>query len=104
MRASRRTRALWIVGTLATLPASALLWFVGAMAAGGGEAYDPPAPALVDPGIPGAWLVVSVAPTWLAAVGGFLAIRSHRRGLFAFTLAAPYVVALLGAFAILAID
>jgi hypothetical protein len=34
-----------MVGTLATLPASASLWFVGAMSAGGGEVYDPPAPA-----------------------------------------------------------
>lgn len=89
---------------MATLPASAILWFVGAMSAGGGEVYDPPAPAIVDPGIPGVWVAIALAPTWLALVGGFLAIRSEWNGLFVFSLTAPYVVALLGAFAILAID
>jgi hypothetical protein len=104
MRVSRGTWAWWTVGTLATLPASAILWFIGAMTAGGGEDYDPPAPAIVDPGIPGVWVAIALAPTWLALVGGFLAIRSEWHGLFVFSLTAPYVVALLGAFAILAID
>ena len=94
----------WMVGTLATLTASAFLWFVGAMSAGGGEVYDPPAPGIVDPGIPGVWVTIALAPTWLALVGGFLAIRRERDGLFVFSLTAPYVVAVLGVFAILAID
>ena len=69
---SRRTWTWWIVGTLATLPASALLWFVGAMSAGGGEDYDPPAPAIVDSGIPGVWVAIALVPAWLALVGGSL--------------------------------
>jgi hypothetical protein len=101
---SRRTWIWWIVGTLATLPASASLWFVGAMSAGGGEDYDPPAPGIVDPGIPGVWVAIALVPTWLALGGGFLAIRREWGGLFVFSLTAPYVVALLGVFAILAID
>jgi hypothetical protein len=104
MRVSRRTWAWWIVGTLATLPASAFLWFVGAMGAGGGEVYDPPAPAILDPGIPGVWVAIALAPTWLALAGGFLAIRSEWNQLFVFSLTAPYVMAALGVFAILAID
>jgi hypothetical protein len=64
----------------------------------------PPAPRIVDSGIPGMWVAIALAPTWLALVGGFLAIRRERDGLFVFSLTAPYVVAVLGAFAILAID
>ena len=40
----------------------------------------------------------------LALVAGFLAIRHEWDGLFVFSLTAPYVLAVLGVFAILAID
>jgi hypothetical protein len=89
---------------LATVPASALLWFVGAMAAGGGEVYDPPPPAFVDPGIPGGWEVIAAIPTLIAGVGGFLGIRLRWRGLSVFALWAPFLLAIMGVFAILAID
>jgi hypothetical protein len=104
MLVSRRTWVWWSLGTLATLPASAFLWFVGAMAAGGGEIYDPPPPAFVDPGIPGGWVVIALSPTWLALACGFLGIRHRWKELFVFALTAPYLLAIIGAFAILAID
>jgi hypothetical protein len=74
------------------------------MAAGGGEIYDPPPPAFVDPGIPGGWELIAASPTLLALVGGFIGIRWHRRGLFVFALSAPFVLVVLGVFSILAID
>ena len=104
MRYSRRIWAFWIVGILASLPASGLLWFVGAMAAGGGEIYDPPPPAFVDPGIPAAWVLIALSPTLLALVGGYLGIRHRWNELFVFALTAPYLLAIIGAVAILAID
>jgi hypothetical protein len=105
MPLSRRTWAFWIVGSLATLPASGLLWLVGAMAAGGGEIYDPPPPpAFVDPGFPGAWVLIALSPTLLALVGGYLGIRHRWNELFMFALTAPYLLALIGVVAILAID
>jgi hypothetical protein len=72
MNATRRDRGVWVVATLATLPASALLRFVGAMAAGGGETYDPPPRPFVDPGIPGGWELIAASPTVIALVGGFI--------------------------------
>ena len=63
-----------------------------------------PAPTIVDSGIPGVWVAIALVPTWLALAGGLLAIRREWDGLFVFSLTAPYVVALLGVFAILAID
>jgi hypothetical protein len=99
-----RNRAVWLVVTLLTVPASAVLWFVGAMSAGGGEIYDPPPPFFVDPGFPGGWAMLASLPTAIAAIGGFVAIRRQRRGLLTFALCAPFVLVLLGIFAILAID
>jgi hypothetical protein len=102
--ASRRRWGIWIVTTLATLPASALLWFVGAMAAGGGEIYDPPPPVFVDPGVPGGWELIAASPTLIALVGGFIGLHRRRPGLFAFAMAAPFMLVVLGVLAILAID
>jgi hypothetical protein len=76
----------------------------GREAAGRGEVYDPAPPAFVDPGIPGGWVVIVLSPSWLALAGGFLGIRHRWKELLVFSLAAPYVLAIIGVFAILAAD
>ena len=93
---------LWIVATLAALPASAFLWFVGGMAACGGELYDTPPGSIgdrfcgsvVDPVVP--WVSLASTPFWIAAVGGLIAIRLQNRRLFLAALTAPFVIVGLG--------
>jgi hypothetical protein len=101
---SARRWLAWVAVTFATLPASACLWFIGAMSAGGGEIYDPPPPFFVDLGIPGGWEAIACAPTVVGGVVGYVALRRRSRGLVVTALMAAFVVAAVGIFAILAID
>ena len=101
---SARRWGVWLAVTFATLPASACLWFIGGMSAGGGEIYDPPPPFFVDPGVRGGWEAIACAPTVVGAAIGYVALRRRSRGLVVTALIAAFVVAAVGIFAILAID
>ena len=80
------------------MPASAILWFVGGMAACGGEVYDTPSGSLgdrfcgsvVDPVVP--WASIASVPFAIAAVGGLVAIRIRSRRLLLVALTAPFVL------------
>jgi hypothetical protein len=95
--------------TLASVPASAFLWFVGGMAACGGEVYDTPpgslgdrfCGSLVDPVVP--WASIAAVPIAVAGIGGLIAIRIRSRRLLVIALTAPFVMAGVGTLAALAI-
>jgi hypothetical protein len=102
-------RAWWIVATLASVPASALLWLVGGMAACGGEVYDTPPGSIgdsfcrsvVDPAVP--WVSIASIPVWVAAVGGVIAIRLRSRRLLFAALTAPFLIVGAGTIVALAV-
>jgi hypothetical protein len=91
------------------VPASAFFWFVGGMAACGGEVYDTPSGSLgdrfcgsfVDPVVP--WVSIASVPVAVAAVGGLIAIRIRSRRLLLVALTAPFVIVGIGTLAALAI-
>lgn len=105
----RKALAVWVTATLAAVPTSGLLWFVGGYALGGEEVYDTPpgsvgdslCTALVEPIVP--WALLASVPFLAALVGGFLGIRLRHRGLFVLALSAPFVVVGVAAVAILAV-
>jgi hypothetical protein len=94
----RRAWVVWVIGTVAAVPASVVLWFVGGYAFCGMEVYDTPpgsvgdtlCTALVKPIVP--WALLASVPFLAAIVGGFLGIRLRSRGLFVLALSAPFVV------------
>lgn len=105
MSASVREWALLAVVTVATIPASAFLWFIGGMSMCGEETYNTPpgsvgdslCGALVEPIAP--WATLAAMPTILVAVGGVLAIRRGRGNLLMVFLGSLYLLALLIALA-----
>ena len=105
----RNAWAVWIVATVAAVPASAVLWFVGGMSFCGEEDYNTPpgsvgdtlCTTLVHPIIP--WASLAAIPFLIAAVGGFVGIRQRKAGLFQLAVSAPFVVVVLAVFAVLAI-
>ena len=104
----RKAWSLWLAATLAAVPASAVLWFIGGQGFCGEETYDtPPGSAgdtlcttLVQPIVP--WALLAAVPLLIAAVGGFTGIRLRRRRLFLLAVAAPFALVALGVFAVLA--
>ena len=102
--------ALWLFAVLAAVPASAVLWFVGAGSWCGEETYDtPPGSAgdalctrLVEPIVP--WASLAAIPFLVVLIGGFVAIRRRRPGLFLFAVSAPFAFISFVVFATLAID
>jgi hypothetical protein len=109
MGAWKSERAWWILATLASVPASAFLWFVGGMAACGGEVYETPPGSIgdsfcgsvVDPVLP--WVSIASIPVWIAAVGGVTAIRLRSRRLLFVALTAPFVIVGVGTLVALAV-
>lgn len=101
---------MWVAATVAAVPASVVLWFIGGYALCGMEVYDTPpgsagdtlCSALVEPIVP--WALLASTPLLAALVGGFIGIRLRNRDLFVLALSAPFVmvgvavVALLAAF------
>jgi hypothetical protein len=100
---------LWIAVTLAAMPASFWLWFIGGTGMCGEEVYDTRpgsvgdtlCTALVEPVVP--WASLAAVPVAIAAVGGFIGLRLGRRRFFYFALAAPFVLAFGGTLALLAV-
>jgi hypothetical protein len=105
MSASVRDWALLVVVTVATIPASAFVWFIGGGSMCGEETYNTPpgsvgyslCGALVEPIAP--WATLAAIPTILVAVGGVLAIRRGRAYLLMVFLGSVYLLALLVALA-----
>jgi hypothetical protein len=105
MSMSRREWTLWGVATLATLPASCFVWFVGAFGMCPEEDGARPHAALgdslcsslVEPVVP--WAVLALMPTLLASVGGFVALRRGALNLAWMLFAGAYLVAFGIAFA-----
>jgi hypothetical protein len=108
MHPSVRAWTLWVVATLATIPASIVVWFIGGMGMCGEEVYDTPpgsvggslCSALVRPVAP--WTTLAAIPTLLAAFAGFIAIRRRRLSLLWVLFGGAYLLALLIALAFLA--
>ena len=96
------------MAVVAAVPASAVLWFVGGEAWCGEETYNtPPGSAgdalcttLVEPIFP--WATLAAVPFLAAAIGGVIAIRRRRRGLFLAAVSAPFAFVAFAVFAILA--
>ena len=92
----RKAWALWVIAVVAAVPASAVLWLVGGQAWCGEETYNmPPGTAgdalcarLVEPIVP--WASLAAIPFLVAAIGGVVAIRRRRRGLFLAAVSAPF--------------
>ncbi len=101
-------RAGWGLTTLAMIPASLVLWFVGGMAACGQETYDTPpgsvgdslCQTLVRPVAP--WALLASLPFVLAAGGGSYALHRRDRRLLLVSTIAPGVLFVAGVFAIMA--
>src|SRR3954447_2477952 len=108
MLRSVRSWTLWVVVTLATVPASCLVWLIGGMGMCGEEDYNTPpgsvgdslCSSLVHPIVP--WAILAAMPTVLTAVVGFLDTRRQRHRNLFFLLAATYLLAGLIVFASLA--
>jgi hypothetical protein len=100
---------LWLFAVLAAVPASAVLWFVGAGVSCGEETYDTPPGSvgdalctrLVEPIFP--WASMAAIPLLVVAIGGVIAIRLRRRGLLLAALSAPFVFVAFAVFAMLAL-
>jgi hypothetical protein len=100
---------LWAAVTLMAIPASALLWFVGAMSSCGEEDYDTPSGSvgdrlcqtLVEPVVP--WLVLAALPFVMVLVGGLIGIRRRNRRLFVAALTVPFVLVVIAVCATLAV-
>lgn len=98
----------WLVASFAAVPASAILWYVTGEAWCGEETYDTPAGSagdalcttLVKPVVP--WVLLGSLPFLLALVGGLVGIRRRNRGLYVFSLVAPFVLVAFAVFATLA--
>jgi hypothetical protein len=109
VKGSRAAWGVWAAVTLAAVPASALLWFVGGQAWCGEEVYDTPpgstgdalCQTLVDPVVP--WLVLAALPLAIVVLGGFAGIRLGSKRLFLIALTAPFVVVLVAVFTFLAL-
>ena len=101
MSASARDWALLVVVTVATIPASAVVWFVGGMSMCGEESYTTPpgsvgdslCGALVRPVAP--WVAVAALPTIVVAAGGIGTIRRGRANLLWLFLGGAYLLTLL---------
>jgi hypothetical protein len=99
-------RAVWIVLILASLPASALVWFVGAVSFCGTDTTEPGAfgdwacGALVRPVVP--WVAVAAIPLAILVVGGLMAVRREDWRLFAISVLAPPIGLAVAYFAVLA--
>jgi hypothetical protein len=85
-----------MIAVVAAVPASAVLWLVGGQAWCGEETYNtPPGTAgdalctnLVEPIVP--WASLAAIPILVASIGGVVAIRRRRRGLFLAAVSAPF--------------
>jgi hypothetical protein len=105
----RKAWAVWAIAVLAALPASAVLWFVGGQAWCGEETYNTPpgstgdafCSTLVEPIVP--WAALAAVPFLVAAIGGVVAIRLRRPGMFIAAVSAPFVFVVFALFATLAI-
>ena len=97
----RKAWVLWVIAVLAAVPASAVLWFVEGQAWCGEETYNTPPGStgdalctrLVEPIVP--WASLAATPLLVAAIGGVLAIRLRRRGLFLAVISAPFAFVVL---------
>jgi len=85
-----------VIAIVAAVPASAVLWFVEAQSWCGEETYNTPPGStgdalcthLVEPIVP--WASLAATPFLVAAIGGAVAIRRRRRGLFMAAVSAPF--------------
>ena len=108
MGPSVRDWTLWVSTTLATIPASLVVWFIGGVAMCGEEVYiTPPGSvgyslcnALVEPIAP--WVALASIPTLLTAIGGFIALRRRTWRLLWVLLVGAYLLAFLIVLAFLA--
>jgi hypothetical protein len=98
----------WVGATIALVPASFLLWMIGAQASCGEEIYDTPpgslgdraCNALVEPIVP--WALMAAVPLGVGLVAGFAAIGTKHRGLLLFATVTPLSLVVLAIFAALA--
>lgn len=96
-----RPWALWVLGTVATLPVSYLVWWFWGMSFCGEEVYNTPpgssgdalCSALIRPVWP--WALVASTPTLLALVGGIVGLRLRNPRVFNFALLAPLALGVL---------
>jgi hypothetical protein len=94
----------WVLGTVATLPVSYVVWWFWGMGFCGEEVYDTPpgstgdtlCGALIEPVWP--WALVASTPTLLALVGGFTALVRRKRRLLMLSLLAPFAFGVLSLF------
>jgi hypothetical protein len=104
----RRDLTLWVIATVATLPASGFVWAIGGMAMCGEEAYNTPpgsvgddlCSALVEPVVP--WVVLALTPTVLVGVGIFATGRRQQLGVVWLLIGGAYLLGFLIALAFLA--
>lgn len=96
-----RPWGLWVLGTVATLPVSYLVWWFWGMSFCGEEVYNTPpgssgdalCSALIRPVWP--WALVASTPTLLALVGGIVGLRLRNPRVFKFALLAPLALGVL---------
>jgi hypothetical protein len=96
-----RPWGLWVLGTLAALPVSYVVWWFWGAGFCGEEVYITPrgstgdalCTAVIEPVWP--WALVASTPTLLALVGGFLGLRLRNRRIFRFSLLAPLALGVL---------